>query len=70
MFRIEKIARAKREFAPGLPSKKKITDPRPISKPEVWLESVVQEHAARRAGKHFDLRIGDPKKKIGHSWAL
>ncbi len=64
---IEKIAR---EFAPGIPSKKKVTNPRRITKPEVWLDSIIQTHDARRAGKHFDLRIGDPKTKIGHSWAL
>lgn len=68
----EKIAGRKKkveEYAPGLPRKKKITNPPKVSKPKMWM-SVIQEHDAERAGKHFDLRLGDPKTGIGHSWAL
>lgn len=71
MTLLEKIARRKRkkEFAPGLPLKEKVTDPRTIKKPEVW-ESVVQEHDALKAKKHFDLRLADRKTGIAHSWVL
>jgi len=33
-------------------------------------EFVVQEHDAFRAGKHWDLRLGDPKTEFAHSWAV
>ena len=56
------------EFAPGLPSKSKITDP-PNVQAKQW-PLVIQEHHAERAGKHFDLRLGNPGSGIGHSWAL
>lgn len=38
------------------------------AKHEVW-EFVVQEHDAKRAKKHYDLRLGDPKTQKGYSWA-
>lgn len=69
---IEKIARRKRkkkEFAPGLPRKEKTTNPPATAKPKVWA-SVIQQHDAKRAGKHFDFRLGDPKTGVGHSWAM
>ena len=67
----EKIAARKKveEYAPGLPRKKKITNPPKVSKPEMWM-SVIQSHVADVAGKHFDLRLGNKKTGIGHSWAL
>jgi len=30
----------------------------------------VQDHHANRAGRHFDLRLGDPQTGVAHSWAL
>lgn len=67
----EKIAVRKKteEYAPELPRKKKITNPPKVSKPEMWM-SVIQSHDAAVAGKHFDLRLGNKKTGIGHSWAL
>jgi len=56
------------EFAPGLPSKAKTTN-LPSVADKRW-PLVVQEHHAERAGKHFDLRLGNPGSGIGHSWAL
>ena len=56
------------EFAPGLPSKGKTTNP-PSVAAKKW-PLVVQEHHAVRAGKHFDLRLGNPGSGVGHSWAL
>lgn len=61
---LEKIA----EYAPGLPSKKKMTDVRKVEKPQNW-HLVVQHHPAVRAGDHHDIRIIDPVTRIAHSWA-
>jgi len=56
------------EFAPGLPSKKRMTNP-PRVEAKTW-PMVIQEHHAQRSGKHFDLRLGDLDSGIGHSWVL
>lgn len=57
------------EFAPGIPSKE-VMHPLPeVKEPEVW-EYAVHAHKAKRAGKHFDLRLGDPSSKFAHSWAV
>jgi len=48
------------------------TNPRKISEPQVW-EYVLQRHLTPKGEKHrthWDLRLGDPKTKTGHSWAL
>jgi hypothetical protein len=69
---IEKIARRKRkkkEFAPGLPRREQTTNPPVTEKPKIWA-SVIQRHDARRAGTHFDFRLGDLETGIGHSWAM
>ena len=63
--------RTKKPFARGLPSKKKMTAvPNvPHSRGVMW-EFGVHDHHARRAGRHFDLRLGDPRTGIAHSWAV
>ncbi len=55
-------------FAPGIFDK--------TNKPELptfqnsqMFEFVVQEHLANKAGRHLDLRLGDPKTGQGYSWA-
>lgn len=53
----------------GIPEPGKIQPVRSVKKPEQW-EYVVQQHAAKKAGKHMDLRLGDPETGHGHSWAL
>lgn len=53
----------------GIPKKGLIHPIRKITEPEEW-EFVLHDHDAKRAGKHFDLRIGDPKTGHGHSWAM
>lgn len=66
-YELKKLAK-KKEFAPGIPEKKI----HPISKkeePEV-VPFVVQEHQARRAGLHYDMRLGDPRTGHAHSWAI
>jgi hypothetical protein len=59
------------EFAPGLPDPRRFGSPKqlPIGKP---LSYVIQEHLARRAGPHFDLRLGPDqgRKPTMMSWAL
>jgi len=61
---------AKGEFAPGIPSQRKILPvPRVGStRPEAW-GMALQEHAARRAGAHIDLRLVD-KSGRAHSWVI
>ncbi len=52
----------------GIPEKG-LVHPIRDAKDEEW-EFVVHDHDAKRAGRHFDLRLGDPKTGHGHSWAL
>jgi len=50
---------------PGIPNPRKFGDPRRLPTGEM-VPFAIQEHRARRAGKHFDLRLG-PKQMF--SWA-
>jgi len=63
-----KISKVVDEFAPGIPRKGIMRQIRPAAK-EDW-KLGVQEHQARRAGRHFDLRISDPERGVAHSWAM
>lgn len=63
---IEKLAA--KEFAPGIPKKEHVPPPPKVKKPEFW-DFSVQEHKARRAGKHYDIRLIDPKDRA-HSFAV
>jgi len=56
------------EYAPGIPAQKK-THPIPRTENKTWTMAV-QEHAAKRAGKHWDLRLVDPDTGHAHSWAI
>jgi DNA primase len=58
----------KKEFAPGIPQSRK-THPLPESTDKTWTMSV-QEHFARKAGPHWDLRMVDPHTGFAHSWAV
>lgn len=60
--------RAAEEFAPGIP-KSKETHPLPELSGGNWTMAV-QEHKAKRAGKHWDLRLVDPMTGRAHSWAI
>lgn len=57
------------EFAPGIPSKDTMHSIPEIKEPEAW-EYTVHSHKAKKAGKHYDLRLGDPKTKFAHSWSI
>jgi DNA primase len=59
---------AKKEFAPGIPQSKK-THAIPDTKNKTWTMAV-QEHLARKAGPHWDLRMVDPHTGFAHSWAI
>jgi hypothetical protein len=56
------------EFAPGIPKGRK-THSLPELKDKTWTLAV-QEHKAKRAGKHWDARLVDPRTGHAHSWAL
>ena len=58
-----------KEFAPGIPRSKRIYALPDNAKDKQWTMAV-QEHHARRAGKHWDLRLVDPETSFAHSWAL
>lgn len=54
---------------PGIPKSKR-THPLPDkAKLKRWVMSV-QEHKAKRAGKHWDMRLVDPHTGFAHSWAV
>ena len=57
------------EFAPGIPEKKG-QHPFPKLEAPKTFEFSLQKHQAERAGRHFDLRLGDPSTGHAHSWAM
>lgn len=61
-------AKAEAEFAPGIPSNRKIEKIPTVKSPTTW-DMAVQEHNALKAGKHWDLRLVDPAGKA-HSFAV
>lgn len=66
----KQLRAAKTEFAPGIPSSRKIEPLPRVSRetPQMW-DMAFQKHFAERAGEHADLRLVDPKGRA-HSWAL
>jgi hypothetical protein len=56
-------------IVPGIPDRTVKTNPRLLTKPELWSFNV-QQHDAQKAGRHFDLRLVDPQSGIAHSWAV
>ena len=66
----KQLRATKTEFAPGIPSSRKIEPLPRVSRetPQMW-DMAFQRHFAERAGEHADLRLVDPKGRA-HSWAL
>jgi len=60
---------ASRNTKHGLGRKKKQHKITNISNP-LATQFSIQFHDAKKAGKHYDLRIIDPKKQVAHSWAI
>ncbi len=57
------------DFAPGLPDRRRFGDTSQIPRNQL-LKFIIQEHRARRAGKHYDWRVpGGPKGRELYSWA-
>lgn len=52
-------------FAPGIPSNRSI---KPVRIPKGFTRLVLQQHDAKRAGTHFDLRLHSGND--AHSWAI
>ena len=67
-FDPKKVAAA--EFAPGIPKARKIDKLPTVKKTEPEWMMAIQEHKARKAGKHFDLRLVQPLTDKAHSWAI
>jgi len=65
----ERDPKASSHRAKGIPDRRAMTVVPTRSKRETWQLSV-QDHHAHRAGRHFDLRLGDPKTQVVHSWAI
>lgn len=55
------------DFAPGIPASRAVQPIPVVGTPRKW-EFTLHEHFAERAGRHFDLRLGDGMH--AHSWAL
>lgn len=64
-----KFFKLAQEYAKGIPDRNVRAKLPSFKSPQTW-EFVVQKHDAKRAGTHFDLRLGDTKTGQGHSWAL
>lgn len=65
------LAKTAKEFAPGIPADRptsRLPSIKP-SNPLRWMMAV-QDHEAKRARRHFDLRLVDPSAHKAHSWAI
>jgi len=67
-FTIDNVNKTAAEFAPGIPKARKI-DAIPTIKNKAWTLSI-QKHDAQKAGKHYDVRLVDPKSQKAHSFAV
>jgi len=52
----------------GIPDRSKFFH-MPVTRDILWTGNI-QSHKAERAGKHFDLRLNDPKTSHAYSWAV
>ena len=69
MSKIGNTLKKQAEEAPGIPDRGMMRTIPKITEPKEW-EYAIQEHFADRRGKHYDLRIIDPKSGVAYSWAL
>ncbi len=65
--KVSLVRHHKREEARGIPDRKDFGTIPKIKEPQMW-EMAVQKHKAKRAGEHFDLRLGVGQQAL--SWAL
>lgn len=65
---VKRIIKEK-EFAPGIPRSRRIYALPEETEPRQWTMAI-QQHDARKAGKHWDLRLVDPDTGFAHSWAV
>jgi DNA ligase D-like protein (predicted 3'-phosphoesterase) len=63
-----KMNSAEQEEILGIPSRKVFGEPHLGLKPGSLVDYIVQRHEARRAGPHFDIRLGTPDTGL-FSWA-
>jgi hypothetical protein len=68
LSKLSAAAGAGTEYAPGLPERRISSLPK-ITEPQVW-EFSAHPHHAERAGKHIDLRLGNPATGVAHSFVL
>lgn len=54
--------------AVGIPDRANYVEPPKVTEPRIW-QFTLHDHAAERAGKHYDLRLGDPKTGLTYNWA-
>lgn len=59
---------AEREEAKGIPNRKVFGEPHRDLSPGELVDYIVQRHEARRAGEHYDIRLGTPQTGL-FSWA-
>lgn len=74
-FTVNKILKTaahkkKKEFAPGIPMARAIRKIPTVKKPNPTWMLAIQDHDAKKAGRHFDLRLGQPLTNYSHSWAI
>ena len=56
------------ELGPGVAERRTSSLPK-ITRPQAW-EMSAHPHDAERAGKHIDLRLGNPDTGVAHSFVL
>jgi hypothetical protein len=56
------------QVAVGIPDRARFVSPPETSDPKIW-QFTRHAHEAERAGKHYDLRLGDPKTGLTYNWA-
>ncbi len=66
---MESAVAKRNEFAPGIPRQKPLSVMPAVDKEKIY-EFGVHDHHAAKSGRHYDLRLGDPKTGKAYSWAI